>query len=277
MPHGYLRLDSPHRRPRYAPPPSALAVVRATGPGSPELAGPRLLPPRGPGPGGGIPASCTAGYGTRTRVGTWTRWWPWSSGRPESYTGQDSVDLVCHGSPAALGRQSFPPWSGSGSSAPCRGSSPSAPLRPARWTWPPRRPWTSWSAPERGKPATGPWNACPAAWAARSGSLRDSVLEALSEAEARLDYAEDELAGRPGGSAGSGGGRPGPRRAPGGQPRRRPHPFRRRPRGPGRPHERREVAALQPLPEGGTLHSIGVPRHDARLYRGRPWTWTESR
>lgn len=195
MPRGYLDLDTPIAAPATAPGASALAVLRTSGPGAVELLS-RVF---------SRPEALRRAEGYRAVHG-FVR--DPDTGRdldevvavvfraPAGYTGQDSVDLMCHGSSAAV--------EGILSALERLGFSRAL---PGEFTF------RAFSA---GKMDLSEAEAVNELVRARtqearadaldrlSGglrreveSLRDAVLGALAEVEARLDYGEDELADSP--------------------------------------------------------------------------------
>jgi tRNA modification GTPase len=195
MPRGYLNLDTPIAALATAPGASALAVIRTSGPGTLELLAPAFSRPDALRKASGNTAlhgfvrDPETGRDLDEVVAVVFR-------APAGYTGQDSVDLMCHGSPAAL--------EGILAALEKRGF---ARALPGEFTF---------RAFAAGKMDL---SACEAVdelvrsrtQEARAGamerlagglrrevlSLRDSVLAALSEVEARLDYGEDELPDSP--------------------------------------------------------------------------------
>lgn len=195
MPSGYLRLDVPIAALATAPVPAALAVVRTSGPGAPELAAKAFSRPE-----------ALAGAESHRIVHGFVR--DPETGEdadevvalvfraPSGYTGQDAVDFVCHGGTAAregvlaaLGKAGFER------------------ALPGEFTF---------RAFAAGKMDLAAAEAVDELVRARTGEarddaldrlsgglgrevsdLRDAVLEALAEVEARLDYGEDELADGP--------------------------------------------------------------------------------
>ena len=73
---------------------------------------------------------------------------------PESYTGEDTAELHCHGSPMVL-TLGLEALFAQGPARPDRGSSPSGPSSTGGWTWPRRRRWPTCWTPRAGRgPAT---------------------------------------------------------------------------------------------------------------------------
>jgi len=195
MPSGYLRLDVPIAALATAPVPAALAVVRTSGPGAPELAAKAFSRPE-----------ALSRAETHRAVHGFVR--DPETGRnadevvalvfraPSGYTGQDAVDFVCHGGPAA--------WEGVLTALEKAGFERAL---PGEFTF---------RAFAAGKMDLAAAEAVDELVRARTGEarqealerlsgglgrevsdLRDAVLAALTEAEARLDYGEDELADGP--------------------------------------------------------------------------------
>ncbi len=195
MPSGYLRLDVPIAALATAPVPAALAVIRTSGPGAPELAAKAFSRPE-----------ALAGAESRRVVHGFVR--DPETGKdmdevvalvfraPSGYTGQDAVDFVCHGGAAAR----------EGVLAALEKAGFERAL-PGEFTF---------RAFAAGKMDLAAAEAVDELVRARTGQaredaldrlsgglgrevsdLRDAVLEALAEAEARLDYGEDELANGP--------------------------------------------------------------------------------
>ncbi|HSV56049.1 MAG TPA: GTPase, partial [Magnetospirillaceae bacterium] len=196
MPRGYLPLDVPIAALATAPVPAALAVVRTSGPGAPELAARVFSRPR-----------ALAGAGSRRAV--YGRVLDPETGRdvdevvalvfraPSGYTGQDAVDFVCHGGLSA--------WEGV---LDALGKAGFERALPGEFTF------RAFSCGKLDLAAAEAVDELVRARTrqARDGALerlagglsrgvrelRDAVLAALAEAEARLDYGEDELEGGPG-------------------------------------------------------------------------------
>lgn len=195
MPSGYLRLDVPIAALATAPVPAALAVVRTSGPGAPELAAKAFSRPE-----------ALAGAESHRAVHGFVR--DPETGKdadevvalvfraPSGYTGQDAVDFVCHGGPAA--------WEGVLAALEKAGFERAL---PGEFTF---------RAFAAGKMDLAAAEAVDELVRARTrearedaldrlggglgrevSDLRGAVLEALAEAEARLDYGEDELADGP--------------------------------------------------------------------------------
>lgn len=195
MPSGYLRLDVPIAALATAPVPAALAVVRTSGPGAPELAAKVFSRPE-----------ALAKAETHRIVHGFVR--DPDTGRevdevtalvfraPAGYTGQDAVDFVCHGGPAA--------WEGILSALEKAGFERAL---PGEFTF------RAFAAGKMDLAAAEAVDELVRARTreAREGALdrlagglgrevqdlRDAVLGALAEAEARMDYGEDELADSP--------------------------------------------------------------------------------
>ncbi len=196
MPSGYLRLDVPIAALATAPVPAALAVIRTSGPGAPELAAKAFSRPE-----------ALSRAETHRAVHGFVR--DPATGRdadevvalvfraPSGYTGQDAVDFVCHGGPAA--------WEGVLAALEKAGFERAL---PGEFTF---------RAFAAGKMDLAAAEAVDELVRARTGEaregalerlsgglgrevsdLRDAVQDALAEAEARLDYGEDELADGPG-------------------------------------------------------------------------------
>ncbi len=196
MPRGYLSLDTPIAAPATAPGLSALAVIRASGPGCVGLLSTLFSRPE---------ALCSSkGYralhGFLRDPGT---------GRdldevvalvfraPASYTGQDSVDLLCHGSPAALeGVLAALEKAGFARALPgeftfrafAAGKMDLSAAEAVDELVRSRTQEARADALERLSGGLG----------REVRALRDSVTAALAEVEARLDYGEDELEDGPG-------------------------------------------------------------------------------
>ena len=195
MPSGYLRLHVPIAALATAPVPAALAVIRTSGPGTPELAAKAFSRPE-----------ALLKAESHRAVHGFVR--DPETGRdadevlalvfraPGGNTGQDAVDFICHGGPAA--------WEGVLAVLEKAGFEKAL---PGEFTF---------RAFAAGKMDLAAAEAVDELIRARtreareealdrlSGGLgrevadiRDAVLSALAELEARLDYGEDELADRP--------------------------------------------------------------------------------
>lgn len=195
MPSGYLRLDVPIAALATAPVPAALAVVRTSGPGAPELAAKAFSRPEALIRAEshrivhGFVRDPETGKDEDEVVALVFR-------APSGYTGQDAVDFVCHGGPAA--------WEGVLAALEKAGFEQALPgeftfraFAAGKMDLAAAEAVDELVRARTGEAREGALDRLSGVLGREVSDLRDSVLSALAEAEARLDYGEDELADGP--------------------------------------------------------------------------------